>query len=241
MTVLAIETATAVCATAVIVNGKVSSEYSLNTPHIHSEKLMSLIDDSLRSSSVGSDSCDGIAVSIGPGSFTGLRIGLSCAKGLSCAWNKPIVPVPTLEALALNAATQNGFSQHSVILAAIDARRNEVYAAGYRSRNDELEEVIPLRSILLEEISDLLRAEHSVVVTGDGVRKIREFIEGSNSGHDVRCLYTPEEWSECRASSVGLLGELRLKRGFVAEVASLEPLYVKDFHTLVNTQHSSAR
>src|SRR5258706_14324961 len=102
MKILGIESATVVCAAAIIENGCVRSERTLIAPRIHSEKIISLIDESLDDANITPTELEGVAVSIGPGSFTGLRIGLSVAKGLAYALDKPIVAVPTLEALAAN-------------------------------------------------------------------------------------------------------------------------------------------
>ena len=101
MIVLGIETATAVCAVALVDDDVVRAERRYEIPQAHSEKLMECVDDCLKSAGLALSSIDGIAISIGPGSFTGLRIGLSVAKGLAFATDKPVVGVPTLEALAV--------------------------------------------------------------------------------------------------------------------------------------------
>src|SRR5712692_6734191 len=100
MIVLGIETATAVCGAAIVEDAGVRAEASIEAEHIHSEKLISLIDEALNRATIPFSSIDSVAVSIGPGSFTGLRIGLSVAKGLVYAGGKSLAAVSTLEALA---------------------------------------------------------------------------------------------------------------------------------------------
>ena len=106
MTLLGIETATAVCGVALVRDGEVLAEKAVEERYAHAEKLFGFLDDVLESSGVPLRELHGIAVSIGPGSFTGLRIGLSVAKGLHVATGIPVIPVPTMEALARNGAEE---------------------------------------------------------------------------------------------------------------------------------------
>jgi tRNA threonylcarbamoyladenosine biosynthesis protein TsaB len=237
MTVLAIETATAVCAAAIASGGKLRSEKKLDLPHVHSEKLIALIEGALDDARVEPQDVDGIAVSIGPGSFTGLRIGLSVAKGLASAWSKPIVAVPTLEALAYSALSLFRATGGEFIVPMIDARRNDVYAAVYRVKNGIPEERSPSQALPLEEFGDFIRDADTVLVVGDGAVKCREFLTKSNSRQDSRVLFPADGKSSCSASTVAFIGEHMLKDGRRADLESLEPLYVKEFHTLVQTQH----
>lgn len=128
--ILAIETATDICGAALVHKQKEIMARNVQEKNVHSEKLLFLIDEVLRKSSVTLKELNGIAVSIGPGSFTGLRIGLSSAKGLAHAAELPIIPIPTLDALAeefrrTHSATHN-------YCAMIDAKREEVYFAHYQ-------------------------------------------------------------------------------------------------------------
>jgi tRNA threonylcarbamoyladenosine biosynthesis protein TsaB len=241
MKILGIESATAVCAASVVENGGVLSERMLVEPHIHSEKMISLVDEALANAASTLQVLDAIAVSIGPGSFTGLRIGLSVAKGLAYALDKPIVPVPTLEALAANAIRQNFVDDSAgVICCLIDARRDEVYAACYRKNGEGLEEIIKTSSMHLEELKNLLHDEPRSIVVGDGAEKFHKYLKSMNSEGQVTCSFPPAPKSLCNASSVALLGEKKMKRGEHVDVTSLEPVYVKDFYTLVKTQRQEA-
>src|SRR5512141_577989 len=140
MTLLGIETATTVCAAAVVRDGAVLAEELVDERNVHAERLMGMIDVAFRRSGVGLPAMDGIAVSIGPGSFTGLRIGLSVAKGLAYASGKPIVPVPTLRGLAQKAIDTVGADGFQGVLPLLDARRGDVYCALYRMGDGDLHE-----------------------------------------------------------------------------------------------------
>ncbi len=146
MIVLGIETATAVCAVALVDDDVVRAERRYEIPQAHSEKLMECVDDCLKSAGLILSSIDGIAISIGPGSFTGLRIGLSVAKGLAFAAGKPLVGVPTLEALALQPVRKDIGEADDVIVPMIDARRDEVYTAIFRRHGQECRTTASLAS-----------------------------------------------------------------------------------------------
>ena len=237
MKILGIETATAVCGAAVVVDGVPRVERSIEAPHVHSEKLMTLIDECLQISGIDLRDCDGIAVSIGPGSFTGLRIGLSVAKGLAYAAGKPVISVPTLEALAWRAIHQHLTHEGDLILPMIDARRDEVYTATYRHSDAKLEEVTSARAIALKEITNSIGLANRVIVLGDGVEKFQHFLMKTESVTRSKIIAPPREARTCSALSVALRGEAKLVRGQRDDLSGLEPLYVKDFFTLVKTQH----
>ncbi len=275
--ILAIETATNVCAAALVSDGKIIHELSVNEPQVHSEKLLALIDNLLTTHNsqlttevtgyglqVTRAIPDAVAVSIGPGSFTGLRIGLSVAKGLCYAWNKPLVPVPTLKALAWNVLLENNSPNHGdvilnpalageeslselktgldnimqendFVLPMLDARRNEAYVALYQRRENELIEVYPVQAISIEKILERLPENQKVVVLGDASTKFKTYLESLESNAE-RCIFLPAEQQQCRAAAVGVVGEMLLANGIVADLASLEPMYVKEFFTTAPKQ-----
>ena len=128
MNVLAIETSTARCGVALTLDRRTVVERSIIEAHIHSEKLLTLVKDVLTEARIGMDKLDGVAVSIGPGSFTGLRIGLSSAKGLCVALDKPLATVPTFDAIASNArALDPGGSD--IVIATMPSRANTITRA----------------------------------------------------------------------------------------------------------------
>ena len=132
MKVLAIETATSVCAAATVSDGIALFEALLDEKYVHAEKLLAQVDEVLVKSGWSLQQLDCIAVSIGPGSFTGLRIGLGVAKGLSFAVGVPLVSVSTLKALAQRVVDEGVASEGDTVLALLDARKDEVYSCFYK-------------------------------------------------------------------------------------------------------------
>lgn len=227
MTVLGIETATAVCGAALVRDGVIAAEQSLEEKNVHAERLLGLIDrvlvdgDPRQGKADPLRSLEGIAVSVGPGSFTGLRIGLSVAKGLAFARELPLVGVPTLVALARHAAATDPPAAGEWILAALDARRDEVYYQIFDYSGSPLRDagdcdVGALRS----EIGD-----HPLLVTGDGAMKVIN--GGSGGGHRMRLASPPALL--CSAAGVARLGEEMLREGHRDDPVTLEPLYIKEF------------
>ena len=237
MKVLGIETATSVCGTAIIENGINYSERSFKAPYIHSEKLVSLVESVLADSKLTTQDLDGIAVSIGPGSFTGLRIGLSVGKGLAYAINKPLICVCTLESLAWNIIQEGIAQEDDYIIPMIDARRTEVYMALYRYRGDGFEEIVMPCAIVLQKLGDLIPDKGSVIITGDGADKFQAFLQKDPPVYFPRITIPIIEKRLCRSFTVGLLGERKFLQGERSDIASVEPMYVKEFYTLMKTQH----
>lgn len=225
MNVLGIETATVVCGAAVVAGGRVLSDERIIQKNAHAERLMSLVEGSLTKAGMRGMSLDGIAVSIGPGSFTGLRIGLSVAKGLAYATRKPLIAVPTLAALTEHSVSAAGSFTH--ILAALDARRDEVYCQLFRIERGTPVPLWPERAARVGELVDEL-AGMDVFVTGDGTTKLAE--AARVKGRHVTCA--SDEALHCSASAVALVGVRMLLQGLSADPADVQPLYVKEFHTL---------
>lgn len=223
MRILGIETATVVCGAAVVEDGLVRSEEQVNAKNAHAENIMRLVDTSLRQSHVSPERLDAIAVSIGPGSFTGLRIGLSVAKGLACALGKPIVAVPTLRALAQRALA-SGTVSTPFILSALDARRDEVYCQLFRIEGNVIHAEGEERDLSVKELQSAL-GMRDITITGDALPKLRSSLQ---SGH-IR--FTPDDVAVCSAGSIALIGETMAAQGEFAEAATLEPKYIKDFFT----------
>lgn len=224
MKLLAIETATTVCATAVIEDSEVKSEAALDEKYVHAEKLMTLVDKALVQAGCALGDVDGIAVSIGPGSFTGLRIGLSVAKGLSFAVGLNIIPVPTLHALALRSINFNLALPGEQVLAVLDARRDEVYAQLFRVEGGTAVPSGEPRDVSVGTLCHDV-PEGTIVVTGDGRTKLRAVL---NPG-DGRWRFVPDDLARCSAASVGLLGVALMADGGMVEATTLEPLYIKEF------------
>lgn len=231
MKILGIETATSICAAAVVENGRLLSEKYLTEPHIHSEKLVAIIDQALNSIK----DFNAVAVSIGPGSFTGLRIGLSVAKGLAYASARPIVAVSTLKALAFNLIIHEKIKDGALICPLIDARRDEFYTALYRVNTKELSTVVKPQAERFNELLNILPDEE-IVFIGDGAAKFN-VITRENKLYKNFWIFDMGLINLCSAASVALLGEKKLLRNDTESLAELEPVYLKDFQTIVKTQH----
>jgi tRNA threonylcarbamoyladenosine biosynthesis protein TsaB len=185
---------------------------------------MTQVDAVLDRSGFSLDQLDGIAVSIGPGSFTGLRIGLSVAKGLAFALDKRVIPVPTLHALAQRAVDGKIVSNGEFILAALDARRDEVYAEFFRVESGYAKSLSDARDVSVSALEEEV-PEGSVWITGDARTKLQSALRAGDS----RWSFVPDDVARCSAGAVGLLGETLMATNEVVDVANIEPLYVKEF------------
>ena len=193
------------------------AETRLNVKTTHSERLMTVIDRVLRQSELVLNDIDAFAVAIGPGSFTGLRIGLSTAKGLSYATGKPIVTVPTLEAFAWNFT----YSCWPVCLM-LDARKGEVYSAVFKWEEGEFRTVMKEMSI---KPGDLVRSLEGVVLfSGEGVSLYWSTIAG---GMKERALMAPPQTMVPSPANVALLGLRKAERGEFAEASAQVPFYIR--------------
>lgn len=216
--ILGIETATDVCAAAVDVDGAIVCSASLDRPRKHAERLVPMMDDVLQVAGLTPGQIDAVAVSAGPGSYTGLRIGVSTAKGLALATGARFVAVSSLQAMALAAAADPG----SAVLAAFTARRAEVYIASFVIGPDG----IPVAGIgplagspaeLLRELS--LDPSRSVTIVGDGGRIVAETL----SREGIAFLRDP--LARPSAAAVARLG----RTANPVDLERFEPYYLREF------------
>ncbi len=232
---LALETATDVCSVALLRGERVVVELTLARPRRHAEQLAPLIRDALRYGDTAPADLEAVAVSQGPGSYTGLRIGVSTAKGLARATGAALVGVPTLEALAASAA---GCARPGeVLLPLLDARRDEVYAAAFRRAEDhDLTPLADTTALPVGELAGWLRAagldpseldpsEASGYLLGSGTGKAQEPLRES----DLRLTVLSPAQHPPSAAWVGRRALGRLQAGTVADAASFEPYYLKAF------------
>lgn len=239
MTVFGIETATSICSAAIVRDARVLSERTLDEKNIHAEKILTLIDEALSTARCTCADGDGIAVSIGPGSFTGLRIGLSVAKGLAYSLGKPLVAVPTLRALAQRVVDGGQADSTRCVLALLDARRDEVYCQCFTANGAELIPLWPERAMTVTDLLDQIR-DLNVVVTGDARGKLAGVLAKRAGEGNGRIEFASDATSKCSAATIALLGEAMLAGGRHDDPASLEPLYIKNFYyTQRNTVHNS--
>jgi tRNA threonylcarbamoyladenosine biosynthesis protein TsaB len=217
MKILSIETSTRVGSVAIIEDEHLIAEYILNVVSTHSERLLPSIDQILKDSQLTVRDIEGFAVSLGPGSFTGLRIGISTVKGLALGTGRAVVGVPTLDCLAHNIAFT-----HLLVCPILDARKGEVYTALYQGDGSgKLEKLTPDLAIKPEEL--LTRIKEPVIFLGDGVEAYRDTLR---SGQD-NCLFAPAYLNQPRASVLAKLGLEKFKQGHIFKEEEIQPLYCR--------------
>lgn len=164
MKILSMDSSAAVASVALCEDGRLLAEYTVNNGNTHSETLLPMAENVLKAFSLTPDDIDIFAVSNGPGSFTGVRIGVATLKGLAFASNKPCVGVSTLNALAYNLLSVRG-----IICPVMNARRGQVYTAVFRSDGSTLERLLPDSAMSIEELDKLLSEyREPVYFCGDG-------------------------------------------------------------------------
>jgi tRNA threonylcarbamoyladenosine biosynthesis protein TsaB len=210
---LGIETATAIASVG-LVTRDATVERQRPMASSHARTLLSTIDEVLAAAGIGVAAVDLFAVSIGPGSFTGLRIGLAVVKGLALATGAPVVGVPTLRAYALAVGARAG-----TVWPVLDARKGEVYAAGYRWCGADLEEVVLPAALAPAALAERLAAPCTLV--GDGVDTYGERWASAGVSH-LRLADRPPS-----GAAVARLGATLLAAEGAADLAALEPRYCR--------------
>lgn len=251
MKLLGIETSTRTGSVAIVEGEEIIAEYTLKSKETHTARLMPAIDHILKDTHLTIHQMDAVAVSLGPGSFTGLRIGLATAKGLCLALRKPLVGILTLDALAHNIC----YSSH-IICPLLDARKGEVYAALYRHQTtpgtssaassltckgnlgrpaSEKSSAFPspVTGYQLEKLTDnlvlppdelLSKIDDSTIFLGDTLARYRSLIE-KRLGN--KAAFAPPYLNFPRAANVAILGLRKLKAGGETDLQKIKPLYVR--------------
>ena len=218
MKVLGIDTSTRCGSVGLIDDDTVLSEYLLNIPVTHSERLMGAVDLVLKEARLSMGELDAWAIALGPGSFTGLRIGVSTVKGLAFATQKPVAGVATLDVLA---------SQISptpyLICPVLDARKKEVYTAFYRSDGGgSLNRLSPYRAIAPQALAR--EVKERTVFVGDGVKSYGGYLRETLAS---LALFPPPSFHVPRGAVVAKLGHDRLQRGESLDLGTFTPIYVR--------------
>ncbi len=217
MQILGLETSTKTGSVAIVSEKAVVAQYSLNIEVTHSERLMSTVDRVLTDTGLSLSGLDGFAVAIGPGSFTGLRIGLATIKGLVLATGKPVAAIPTLRALAANVP----FAAYPVC-PLLDARKQEVYAGLYRCEGAEPVQLMPEAAVPIRDLAD--RIPGTVVFIGEAAALYRAEIEAQLGS---RALFGPPTASLPSAATVAELGLALIQKGMHVDADRLTPLYIR--------------
>ena len=225
--ILCIETSTAVCSVALEENGKVIALRESLDGQNHAEKITIFIDEVMKEANVSYRDLDAVATSMGPGSYTGLRIGVSTAKGLCYAMEKPLIAVDTLAAMAY------GFKDYKttrlqdyklestdILCPMIDARRMEVYSAFF---NEQLERISETNAIIIEENSFMeMKQNNHLYLFGDGADKLASLFENDEN-------ITVVEKFHCSAAYMAELADKAFKNNDFVDTAYFEPFYLKNF------------
>ena len=218
MKLLALESSAKAASCAVFEDGQVLASAWQSAGLTHSRTLLPMVEDMLRNSGWALRDVDGIAVAAGPGSFTGLRIGVASAKGLAWGAEKPCVPVSTLEAMAWPLAHLEG-----VTVCAMDARRQQIYNAVFRARGGALERLRPDRAVSLEEAAaDLAELGEPLTIVGDGAALCGDFFREQN----ISCRLAPVHLRLQSAVGVGLAA-CRLWPDGAVDPQALAPVYLR--------------
>jgi tRNA threonylcarbamoyladenosine biosynthesis protein TsaB len=212
--ILNIETATKNCSVSLAYNGKTISIKELNDGgYSHAEKLHEFINDVIKEAKIKITDLSAVAVSKGPGSYTGLRIGVSAAKGLCFALNTPLISTSTLKALALSISQPN-----SIVIPLLDARRMEVYSEVFQNNRS-------IRKVTAEIIDETSFIEYlnesEVYFLGDGAAKCKEIITHKNA------FFIDDKFPSSKEMS--LISFEKYNKNDIEDVAYFEPFYLKDF------------
>lgn len=214
MRILAIDTATDAATAAVIEDDIVIGETILNHKKTHSQKIMVMIERMLSDLELEVSDIDVFAVAAGPGSFTGLRIGIATVKALAHSVNKKTVGISTLEGLAYNLLCSD-----KLIVPLMDARRNQVFNAAYRFVDGEIKEVIAPNVCDINECIDKVKGEN-VIFTGDGVNVHKALLKEYG---DI----APLNLRMSNASSVALAAAIKANKGETLNYNELNPVYLR--------------
>lgn len=223
MIILAIDTSTNVASCAVMDDERLLGESMVNDSVTHSQKLLPLISETLDRCKIDIEEIDLFAVANGPGSFTGLRIGVSTINGLAQAMDKPVIGISSLEALAHNVSTSE-----KLIVPLLDARRDRSFTGIYRSDLGEnhMETILEPDVLEMSDILEILdKKQEDLIFIGNGMDIYREQII------DIlgeRAYFTPGNLNIARASSVALIARQRAKKGQTQSYFELVPDYLRE-------------
>ena len=223
--ILNIETATRVCSVALSKNGQVIGIQETNTQNSHAEQITVFSEEIIYKAGISFRDLDAVAVSKGPGSYTGLRIGVSTAKGFCYSLDKPLISIGTLEALAagiISKMKEAGEKVEELLFCPmIDARRMEVYAALF---NHSLQVIRDIKAEVIDEnsFSDYFKAEKRIVFVGDGAAKCKAVL-----GQYSQTIF-PKEFLPS-AAFMAPLAEEKYNNKVFENTAYFEPFYLKDF------------
>lgn len=221
MRILGIDSSSMVASVAIVTDDILTAEYTINHKKTHSQTLLPMIDEIAKMLELSMDTIDAIAISGGPGSFTGLRIGSATAKGLGLALKKPLIHVPTIDAMAYNLYGVSG-----LVCPIMDARRNQVYTGIYQVEK-ELKVVRETSAMGIETLGEILngcKAAEKVIFLGDGVPVYKDII---GQILNIPYEFAPAHINRQRGGAVAALGMIYYKEGRVESADQHSPQYYR--------------
>ena len=219
MKLLAFESSAKAASTALLSDGCLLAEYTQNSGQTHSRTLMEMAKNMIAGCDLTPQDIDAVAVAAGPGSFTGIRIGMACAKGFAWGRQLPLYGVSTLEAMVRGAACADG-----IYCACMDARKGQIYNALFEQRNGSLTRLTEDRAIAVSELAQQLEVQTQCVwLVGDGAKLVSDTLAGS--GLPLR-LY-PAHLCQQHASGVALAAMQRIAAADPGDAAALSPNYLR--------------
>lgn len=219
MTILAIDSSAKAASVCIANEEKIIGEFFINTSLTHSQTLMPMTEQLLKNTEMTIDEVDAIAVNAGPGSFTGVRIGVAAAKGLAFPKNLPCVSVSTLESMAYNL-----LGTDCVVCAVMDARCSQVYNAMFRIKGETVERLTDDRALSLSDLLlEFKQTDERILIVGDGAEITYDFLKNEASN----AVLAPKNRRTQTASSVALAAFQKLFEGKTQTAAELMPIYLR--------------
>ncbi len=219
MKILSLDSSSESASIAILEEDKLLGEMTFNYKKQHSVILMPMIDTLLHNLSMNIDDIDGFVVSKGPGSFTGLRIGMATIKGLSLGTDKPFIGVSSLDALAYNL-----FEIEGIVCPVMDALRNNVYTCLYTYEKGELKVISDYMAVSIEDLANLLNSyDKKVYFIGDATYKYKSLLQLKVNN----CTFAPSHLNLARASSLGEIGLKKMQLGFKDDLNNSAPIYLR--------------
>lgn len=220
MKLLALDSSGLVASVAIVTEEAMLAEYTVNYKKTHSQTLLPMLDEIIKMVELDLSEVDAIAVAAGPGSFTGLRIGSATAKGLGLALKKPLIAIPTLDALAYNL-----YGTEKLICPMMDARRNQVYTGLYEFSGNEFKVTRQQVALEVEEIlTEINELNREVIFLGDGCAAYKEVIEEKTK---VKYQFAPVHSNRQRAGSIGALALIYYQLDKMQTAEQHEPIYLR--------------
>ena len=219
MNILAVDTSATSASVCVALENKIIGEFSINTSLTHSQTLVPMIEQVIEKTGISMDSIDAIAVNAGPGSFTGVRIGVAAVKGIAFSRNIKCVSVSTLESMAYNM-----LDSECIVCAVMDARCSQVYNALFRISNGKVERLVEDRALSLADLKlDLQKYSEKIILVGDGAEITFNYLENSLQNVLLASVNNRTQ----KASSIACVAFEKIKNNETITASELMPVYLR--------------